>query len=161
MDIYIKYMKYIKDVVIKNKNFIKPSYLIKDDWTITHISINFTKRNVPFRHTIIIKPLYNNLNKISYLIGITDNNNLPDINILPILDDYDILISELEYLPYPIVLTTFFSPFIIKYVNREWSLLCGYSLDEAIGNTFSIIKGRSKECIDDTNNFRNEILSKL
>ena len=154
-------MKYIKDVFSYKLCSPENSYLIKDDWNITHISINFTKRNVPFPNKLIIKPLYNNLNKIIYLIGITDNNNLPPINIVPILDDYDILISKLEYLSFPIVLTTSSSPFIIKYVNREWSLLCGYSLDEAVGNTFRIIKGSSKECIDDTNNFRNEILSKL
>jgi len=169
MDICITYIKYLKDIFIKYKNKkiyckiyneIKLSSLIRNDWNIIYESINFTKRNVPFRNKLIIKPLYNNLNKIIYLMGIT-YNNLSHINIEPISYNYDSIINELKYLPFPIVLTITFSPFIIKYVNCEWMSLSGYISDEAIGKTFSIIQGRSKECIADSHNFKNEILSKL
>ena len=40
-----------------------------------------------------------------------------------------------------LVITESISPFKIKYVNETWSKLCGYTFDECLDKTLSIIQG--------------------
>lgn len=44
--------------------------------------------------------------------------------------------------PLPIVITQTASPFLIQYVNAAWTALCGYTYEEAVGNTLKMIQGR-------------------
>ena len=52
----------------------------------------------------------------------------------------------MEGLPFAISLTTPVAPFNILHVNTHWVSLCGYSLQEMVGNTFSNIQGYNIAC---------------
>jgi hypothetical protein len=115
------------------------------DWYVQHTSINFTKRNVPFTNKLHIKPLYDSHKKLTYLMGITYKDT-PPLHITMFSQNLNEIIAEMECLPFAISLTTPTPPFNIIHVNTQWVSLCGYSLQEMEGNTFSNVQGNSVAC---------------
>jgi hypothetical protein len=131
------------------------------DWYVQHTSINFTKRNVPFTNKLLIKPLYTNKNnQLAYLMGIT-YNDMPPTHVSIFSTALNEIIDELECLPFAISLTTPTPPFKILHVNTQWVSLCGYSLQDMLGNTFAKIQGNSVACKTDTSLFKSKILKTM
>ena len=76
---YARVARYCEHVFLNKtqccgNNQIKPTDWNAPDW---NTSINFTKRNVPFTNKLLIKPIYDSHNKITYLAGITYNDTPP------------------------------------------------------------------------------------
>lgn len=123
-----------------------------------HTIVNFTRCNVPFRHTILIKPIYNEINQLVFLMGISHQTaDCPPVHITSDGFDYEYL----DNLPLSIVLTTCFSPFLIKFANKQWLTSCGYKLIDVIDKTFSIIQGNGDENKIATQRFKRRINSSL
>jgi hypothetical protein len=131
------------------------------DWSVYHTTINFSKCNVPFRNTFIVKPIYNTHNKLIYLMSIAYKSCSPPIHILPKFSTFDQILNVIKQLSSAITLTTPSSPFIIKYVSPEWCVLSGYTSQEVIGSTFKIIQGHTVDDKDDALHLKQKILSKL
>ena len=103
-----------------------------------------------------------NNDKLSFLIGISYNDILnPPLHIQPKLLNCDDLMSELDLIPFAIVLTTCSSPFLIKYVNKQWESMCGYKSVDVIDKTFSVIQGNNPENVNTTKQFKNSVTMSL
>ena len=157
----------------KNKDQYKEKYcyaikwakiylkLSAPNWTVYHTTINFSKCNVPFRNTFIIKPIYNTHNRLMCLMSITYNSSSPPIHILPKFSTFDQILDAIKQLSDVIALTTPSSPFIIKCVSPEWCSLCGYTSQEAVGSTFKIIQGSQIDDKEDALYLKQKIYSNL
>ena len=131
------------------------------NWTVYHTTINFSKCNVPFRNTFIIKPIYNDQNTLMCLMSMTYNSPSPPIHILPKFGTFDQILEAIKQLSGVISLTSPSSPFIIKYVSPEWCSLCGYTSHEIIGSTFKIIQGHTVDDKDDALYLKQKIQTQL
>lgn len=128
---------------------------------IQHTTVNFSKCNVPFRHNVWIKPLYNNNNQLAFLMGISHQVlPLPPLHINNNYN-YDFLILELDDLPYGVVLTTCCSPYLVKFANKAWLVLCGYELKDILDKTFFVIQGTGEENKKMARQFKNKINTSL
>jgi hypothetical protein len=124
--------------------------------------VNFSKTGVPFKHTILIRQLYNDNDQLAFLMGISYYDILdPPLHIPPNFKNYDDLISELDLYPFSIVLTTISSPFLIKFVNKQWETMCGYKSVDVINKTFSVIQGPGPENAKATAHFKNSVTRSL
>jgi len=162
---YARIVRYCEHVFLDKtqccgNNLVTPTNLNAPDWCLQHTSINFTKRNVPFTNKLLIKPLYDNHDKLTYLMGIT-YNAMPPRHIPIFSKNLNDIIYEMECLPFAISLTTPTPPFNIIHVNTQWVSLCGYSLQEMLGNTFSNIQGNSVACKIDAAFFKSKIMKTM
>ena len=158
---YALFLRYVNQVFFKKPAGCCKNPVTPVDWNVQHTSINFTKRNVPFQNKIVIKPLYNNKNnQLMYMLGIT-YYDVPPIHITIFSQNLNEIKNEMECLPFACSLTNPVAPFSIIHVNTQWVSLCGYSLQEMVGNTFKNIKGKSVACQEDTAFFKSKILSTM
>jgi hypothetical protein len=95
-----------------------------------------------------------------YLMGIP-YNDMPPTHITIFSTDLNEIIDEMECLPFAISLTTPTPPFNIIHVNTQWVSLCGYSLQEMVGNTFSNIQGNSVACQKNAAAFKSKMLKNM
>ena len=129
------------------------------DWVLEYTFLNFSKMNVPFRHRVVITPLYDMNRQLVYLMGVSYyNNDISPTYIMPISRELDELKKELNLLSAAISLTTPCSPFIIKYVNPKWESLCGYKSVDALGKTFKILQGIDKKSVQKAFQIKREIV---
>ena len=136
--------------------------IIPDEKYMQYTIVNFSKCNVPFRHTVLIKPIHDHDNRIAFLMGISHFDfNLPPLHINPQSLDYISLIQELDHLPFSIVLTTSYSPFLIKFANKQWLAQCGYELSDVLHKTFSVIQGKEIENNHTALQFKNKVTASL
>ena len=152
---YAIFLRYIKHMFFSCNNTVTPT-----DWNVQHTSVNFTKRNVPFTNKLIIKPIYDNNNKLMYLMGIT-YNNIPPVNVTLFSQNLNEIICEMECLTFACSLTKPASPFNIIHVNTQWVSLSGYSSQEMLDQTFKNIQGRSVVCQKDAAVFKSKILTTI
>ena len=132
--------------VFLNKSQCCCNTLVKPvDRSVHHTFVNFTKRNVPFTNKMLIKPLYDSHNKLTYLMG-TTYNDMPPTHVTLFSENLNEIIDEMECLPFAISLTKPIAPFNIVHVNSQWLSLCGYNLQDMVGNTFSNVQGNSVAC---------------
>lgn len=158
---YALFVRYVKQVFFKKPAGYCKNPVTPVDWNVQHTSINFTKRNVPFQHKLVIKPLYNNKNdQLMYMLGIT-YYDIPPIHITIFSQNLNEIKHEMECLPFACSLTNPVAPFSIIHVNTQWVSLCGYSLQEMVGNTFKNIKGKRADYQEDTAFFKSKILSTM
>ena len=159
------------------KCLLKPKKICFNAYGVTHVDekhgintqqvmyqsvVNFTKIGVPFRNTVLIRPLYNECDQLSFLMGISYNDILdPPLHIQPTYTTWDDVIAELGGLPFSIVLTTCSAPFIIKYVNNQWESMCGYKSVDVLDKTFSVIQGNNPENINSTKQFKKGVTMSL
>ena len=102
------------------------------------------------------------MNQLVFLMGISHQNaDNPPLYITPDGYDFDSLINELDNLPLSTVLTTCFSPFLIKFANKQWLNSCGYKLIDVIDKTFSIIQGNGADNKTATQLFKHRINSSI
>jgi hypothetical protein len=164
---FIKYIFNSKKRCVKKRgvNPVNETYGVRDPTdhqVLHHTIVNFSKCNVPFRNTLLIKPLFNNDDQLAFLMGISyPNIDDPPLHITPSLLHYDKLISEFDELSFSIVLTTCSSPFLIKFANKHWLALSGYKLDDVLGKTFGLIQGTSVDNAKASKQFKNKILLAL
>ena len=157
---YARIVRYCEHVFLNKTQCCGNNQIKPTDWNIQHTSINFTKRNVPFTNKLLIKPLYDNHDKLTYLMGIT-YNDVPPTHVTLFSTALNEIIDEMECLPFAISLTTPNPPFNILHVNTQWVSLCGYSLQEMVGNTFKNIQGYSVANIADAALFKSKILKTM
>jgi hypothetical protein len=162
---YARIVRYCEHVFLNKthgccNNPVKPTNWNASDLYVQHTSINFTKRNVPFTNKLLIKPLYDNHAKLTYLMGIT-YNDMPPTHVTIFSTALNKIIDEIEGLPFAISLTTPTPPFNVLYVNTQWVSLCGYSLQDMVGNTFSKIQGYSVANLADATVFKYKILKTM
>jgi hypothetical protein len=133
----------------------------KDDFVIYSTLINFSKMGVPFRNTMLIRPLYNTTsNTPVFLMGISYlDAALPPLHITPSVCHLDDLIEDVYKLPFSIVVTSAVAPFFIQLVNKKWEDMTGYKTADAVGKTFSFLqeRGENKSSIQ----LKNKILLNL
>ena len=95
-----------------------------------------------------------------YMLGIT-YNDIPPIHITLFSQNLNEIKDEMECLPFACLLTTPVAPFSILHVNTQWVSLCGYSLQEMVGNTFKHIKGTRADYQEDAAFFKSKILTTM
>lgn len=150
---YAIFVRYVKHVCCNNQ--VKPM-----DWHVQHTSVNFTKRNVPFTNRLLVKPIYDNTSQLMYLMGIT-YNNMPPTHISLFSHNLNEIKDEMECFPFACSLTKPTAPFNIVHVNTQWVSLCGYSLQEMVGNTFKNIQGKSTVYQEDAAVFTSKIMTTM
>ena len=120
---------------------------------------NFSRLNIPFSFNMIIRPIYDDINHLKYLMGISyhDNDEPCAKQFYPISWTYTDLESELDNLPFSIVLTSSCIPYHILYVNKKWQETTRYNKIDVIGRTFSMLQGKSGQNKHEAHQFREKI----
>ena len=130
------------------------------DFVVYYTILNFSKTGVPFRNTLLIRPLYNSCDQIVFLMGVTYlKADCPPLHINPVVLNFDDLIYEVDNLPFGIVLTTPIAPFTIHFVNKKWEAMCGYKQADVVGKTFRFLQERCDN--KDAIKLKNKILLNL
>jgi len=102
---YARVVRYCERVFLNKSQCCGNNQIKPMDWNVKHTSINFTKRNVPFTNKLLIKPLYDNHHKLTYLMGIT-YHDMPPTHVTIFSTALNDIIYDLECLPFAISLTT-------------------------------------------------------
>ncbi len=128
--------------------------------TLTVRLLNYTKQGAAFLNDLTVKPLRDESDEsggVTHFVGTLCAWRQPDAPSRdPLafetpdeqLSSRDIrhkvptrLLDALGAVDMPLVITEGSQPFRITHVNKTWCELCGYTADEAIGRTNSILQG--------------------
>ena len=117
--------------------------------------LNYTKSGDPFINYLTIEPCTDASGTVTHFRGTLRPRDVGCQDQVRVLDQpVDVALAKAlaDHLPASIdeakamvgsavVITESFRPFRIRHVNEEWCRVCGFSVEEAIGRTCSILHG--------------------